>query len=153
MARDMSRKILIGLIFSAAFLAAPGAEAQQNSSPGGSADSSIKTAQSARRRAARRRSVRRRTARIPAGSQRQPSRERYRQIQQALTDAGFDPGPVDGFWGPNSEDAMADFQEAHDLEPTGRIDALSLIRLGLGPEYETPGTPAETPASGSGSAR
>jgi hypothetical protein len=60
---------------------------------------------------------------------------------------------VDGLWGPNSEDALADFQEARGLEPTGRIDALSLIQLGLGPQYETPDTPAETPNNGSGSAR
>ena len=149
----MPRKILILLIFFAAFLAEAGAEAQQSASPQPSGDSSAKSAQSSRRRAARRRSVRRRTARGPAGSQTRPSRERYRQIQQALTDAGFDPGPVDGFWGPNSEDAMADFQESHDLEPTGRIDALSLIRLGLGPQHETLETPAQPPNGGSGSAR
>jgi hypothetical protein len=44
---------------------------------------------------------------------------------------------------------MADFQEAHDLEPTGRIDSLTLIQLGLGPQYETPDAPDETPNSGS----
>ena len=150
----MLRSILITVIFSAAFLAAqPGAVAQQSASPGASADSSRKSAQASPRRATRRRPVRRRTARVPAGSQTRPSRERYRQIQQALADAGFDPGPVDGFWGPNSEDALADFQEARDLEPTGRIDAMSLIQLGLGPQYETPNTPAKTPDSGTGSAR
>lgn len=150
--RDMPRKLLITLVFSAMFLAAPGAEAQQSAAPQPSADSSKKSAQSSTRRTTRRRTVRRRTARVPAGSQTRPSRERYRQIQQALAEAGFDPGPVDGLWGPQSEDAMADFQEARDLEPTGRIEALSLIQLGLGPQYETPETPAQPP-SGSGSAR
>ena len=145
----MPRKILMTLAFSAAFLAAPGAQAQQSASPQPSGNSAKQSAQSSPRRATRRRPVRRRTARVPPGSQTRPSRERYRQIQQALSDAGFDPGPVDGFWGPQSEDAMADFQEAHDLEPTGRIDSLSLIQLGLGPQYETPDAPDETPNSGS----
>ena len=149
----MLRSILITLIFSVPFLAAPGADAQQSASPRPSADSSEKSAQARPRRATRRRPVRRRTARVPAGSQTRPSRERYRQIQGALAGVGFDPGPVDGLWGPNSEDALQDFQEARGLEPTGWIDALSLIQLGLGPQYETPDTPAEAPNSGSGSAR
>ncbi len=82
-----------------------------------------------------------------------PSRERYTQIQKALIGAGFDPGPTDGLWGPNSMNALADFQEDHGLEPTGWIDALSLIQLGLGPRYETPDTPSETPGSGAASSR
>jgi len=149
----MLRRILITLVFSAGFLVAPGAHAQQSAPPRPSADSSKKSAQPAPRRTSRRKPVRRRTTRVPAGSQTRPSRERYQQIQQALAKAGFDPGPADGAWGPNSEDALQDFQEARGLEPTGRIDALSLIQLGLGPQYETPDTPAENTNSGSGSAR
>ena len=153
MDRNMLRSIWVTLVFSAAFLATLGASAQQSASPRSSTDSSKKSEQASPRRASRKKPVRRRTARVPAGSQTQPSRERYRQIQQALADAGFDPGPVDGVWGSNSEDALQDFQEARGLEPTGRVDALSLIQLGLGPQYETPDTPAETTKSGSGSAR
>jgi len=147
----MLRNIPILLVFCAACWAAPEAKAQQSASPRPSADSSGKSSQApaASRRTTRRKPVRRRTARVPAGSQTRPSRERYLQIQQALVKAGFDPGVVDGVWGPNSEDALQDFQEARGLEPTGRIDALSLIQLGLGPQYETP----EPPKSGSGSAR
>jgi hypothetical protein len=48
---------------------------------------------------------------------------------------------------------LSDFQEARGLEPTGRIDAMSLIELGLGPRYETAAAPPETPNSGSGSTR
>lgn len=82
-----------------------------------------------------------------------PSRERYTQIQKALIEAGFDPGPADGIWGPNSMNTLADFQEDRGLEPTGWIDALSLIQLGLGPQYKTPNTPAEPPGSGAASSR
>ena len=151
----MLRSILILLVFCAAFLTAPEANAQQSASPRPSADSSGKSAQApaASRRTTRRKPVRRRTARVPAGSQTRPSRERYAQIQKALIEAGFNPGTPDGVWGPNSEVALQDFQEARGLEPTGRIDALSLIQLGLGPQHETRDTPAETRKSGSGSAR
>jgi len=78
----------------------------------------------------------------------QPSRERFAQIQKALIEAGFDPGTPDGFWGPKSVSALQQFQQDRGLEPTGRIDALSLIRLGLGPKYDAP---ADT--SGAGTAR
>ena len=150
----MFRSLLITLAFSVPLLAlAPGAAAQQNASPRPAADSSRQSAQApaASQRTTRRRpAVRRRTARVPAGSQTRPSRERFQQIQKALIEAGFDPGTPDGLWGPNSESALANFQEARGLESTGRIDALSLIELGLGPTHNTP---AETPTSGSGSAR
>lgn len=150
----MRRSILIALVFSAVFLAAPESEAQQSAPPRPSVDSSEKSAPApAPRRTTRKRTVRRRTARVPAGSQTRPARERYLQIQQALVKAGFDPGPVDGVWGPNSEVALQDFQEAQGLEPTGRIDALSLIQLGLGPQYETSDTPSQTRKGGSGLAR
>ena len=29
-----------------------------------------------------------------------------REVQQALRDRGFDPGAVDGVWGPNTEAAL-----------------------------------------------
>ncbi len=146
----MLPSLLICFLLSALFMAAPvEVQAQQNTFPGESVQASI----TQRSRATRRRPTRRRLARAPAGSQMRPSRERVHQIQQALLDAGFNPGPVDGLWGSNSADAMLDFQEAHDLDPTGRIDALSLIQLGLGPKYETANTPAGSPSNGSSPAR
>ena len=154
--KHMLRSLLLSLVFSVPFVAAaPGAPAQQNAGPQPSADSGNSAqAPAASQRATRRRPpVRRRTARVPAGSQTRPSRERFQQSQKALIEAGFDPGPADGAWGPNSENALYDFQEARGLEPTGRIDALSLIELGLGPNHETPDTPAETPTRSSGAAR
>ncbi|MBI4442200.1 MAG: peptidoglycan-binding protein [Acidobacteria bacterium] len=76
-----------------------------------------------------------RPARVPIG-QNVPTRERYAEIQAALADAGYYDGPQDGRWGKPSVEALARFQEDHSLEPTGKIDALSLIRLGLGAKYE-----------------
>jgi peptidoglycan hydrolase-like protein with peptidoglycan-binding domain len=79
----------------------------------------------------------RRAAPVPIGQAR-PTRDRYREIQQALADAGFYSEAIDGIWGERSEAALKRYQEAQDLEPTGKLDALTLIRLGLGPKYETP---------------
>ena len=155
----MFPSLLISLIFTVPFLVAPPpAEAQRNASPLSSADSSEEPSHlyaaaqnnSRRARARRRTPVRRSRGRVPAGSQMRPSRERVVQIQKALTEAGYDPGPADGFWGPNSISAFQDFQEDRGRDPTGWIDALSLIDLGLGPKYDTP---AKTQNSAADSSR
>jgi peptidoglycan hydrolase-like protein with peptidoglycan-binding domain len=76
-----------------------------------------------------------------------PSHARYKQIQQALADKGFLPQDgVDGFWGPNSIDAMKRFQAAQKLPSDGDIDALTLIALGLGPRHKS-SMPVTTAAS------
>ena len=68
--------------------------------------------------------------------QREPTPARYTEIQQALADKGYFSGPSVGLWGPDSVAALKRFQEDQKLAPTGKIDALSLIRLGLGPKRE-----------------
>lgn len=45
-----------------------------------------------------------------------------RQAQQQLKAAGFDPGPVDGHLGPNTRAALRDYQAAHSLPKTGKLD-------------------------------
>jgi len=66
--------------------------------------------------------------------QQQPTPERYIQIQQALIDKQYLQGPATGKWEPDSEAALKKFQADQKLEATGKLDALSLIRLGLGPQ-------------------
>ncbi len=68
--------------------------------------------------------------------QQQPTPGRYTEIQQALLDKGYFAGPANGVWGPDSVAALKRFQEDQKLEATGKITALSLIRLGLGPNRE-----------------
>lgn len=92
-----------------------------------------KTATPTRRPAA---SAARRAPAVPAGQTR-PTRERYAEIQKALAEAGYYSGKTDGIWGEASIQALKSFQEAQGLEPTGKIDALTLIRLDLGPKYES----------------
>jgi murein L,D-transpeptidase YcbB/YkuD len=65
-----------------------------------------------------------------------PTAERYREIQQALTDKGYGAGPVDGDWGPEWIDALKRFQANQNLSSDGRLGSLSLIALGLGPKRE-----------------
>jgi uncharacterized protein (TIGR02594 family) len=47
--------------------------------------------------------------------------EAARTIQQALTDKGFDPGPVDGVWGRATIAAVIRFQTANALTPDGIV--------------------------------
>jgi murein L,D-transpeptidase YcbB/YkuD len=67
-------------------------------------------------------------------TQQQPSGDRYREIQQALADKGYYQGTLDGNWRPDSSDALKRFQREQNLEADGKIGALSLMALGLGPK-------------------
>jgi len=74
-----------------------------------------------------------------------PTKERYKQIQEALASKGFlPPAEATGQWTPTSIDALKRFQANQNLEATGKINSLSLIALGLGPKHGTaaPRTPA-----------
>jgi peptidoglycan hydrolase-like protein with peptidoglycan-binding domain len=46
-----------------------------------------------------------------------------RTAQSALKQLGFDPGPVDDFYGKLTRDAVLQFQAAHSLPRTGVLDA------------------------------
>lgn len=81
-----------------------------------------------------RHTVRRRAPR--PSYQTHPTDERYKEIQQALADKGYYKGEVDGNWGGDSVDALKKFQTDHQLDNQGKITALSLIQLGLGPKHD-----------------
>jgi hyperosmotically inducible protein len=69
----------------------------------------------------------RREMRTAAGS------DRVRAVQEALKTKGFDPGPIDGIQGPQTTQAVRDFQRAENLEVTGRPDSATLNKLGVEP--------------------
>lgn len=76
------------------------------------------------------------TRRAPtAVNQRQPAKDRYLEIQRALADAGHYAGEPNGIWKQDSVEALKSFQAENGFEPTGKIDARSLIKMGLGPRY------------------
>lgn len=54
-------------------------------------------------------------------SYRLKSSDRIKNIQKALINAGFDPGPIDGKLGAKTKKAIADFQRANGLAPDGVV--------------------------------
>ena len=65
-----------------------------------------------------------------------PTPERYQEIQQALVQKGYLKQAPDGQWNQEWVAALQHFQKDQNLQPTGKIDSLSLIALGLGPKHE-----------------
>jgi peptidoglycan hydrolase-like protein with peptidoglycan-binding domain len=52
-----------------------------------------------------------------------------REAQRALRDLGYDPGPIDGLFGPKTRTALVKYQTRERLPVTGDLDALTLERL------------------------
>lgn len=76
-----------------------------------------------------------------------PSADRYREIQTALAGKGYlKSEDATGTWNASSADALKKFQSAQNLDASGKINALSLIALGLGPKRE-PLAPPPLPAN------
>ena len=64
--------------------------------------------------------------------QKAPDAQRISEIQTALAKDGSLIGKPSGKWDPSTIDAMKKFQEAHGLNPSGKLDAKTLQKLGLG---------------------
>ncbi|MCC6263830.1 MAG: peptidoglycan-binding protein [Bryobacterales bacterium] len=94
--------------------------------------STAKRATTARRARTVRRRAPTRAARFRG--QQAPTSARLMEIQQALQKGGFLQGEPNGRWDDASAGAMKRFQEEHDIAPSGKINALSLMALGLGPK-------------------
>lgn len=88
-------------------------------------------------------------SRRAAGPARQaaPTPERYREIQQVLTEKGYYTGPVNGDWGAESVAALKRFQADQKLASDGKLGALTLIALGLGPKRNEVADIAARPAT------
>lgn len=72
-----------------------------------------------------------------------PTPERYKQIQQALSSKGYlSPEQATGKWDDTSTEALRKFQADQNLDANGKINSLSLIALGLGPQREVAAKPA-----------
>lgn len=79
--------------------------------------------------------------------QKAPAADRVSEIQSALARNGSFAGEPNGKWDDSTSDAMRKFQASHGLNPTGKLDALTLQKLGLG--SQTAGVAAPTPPPGS----
>jgi len=64
-----------------------------------------------------------------------PEPERLKEIQKALADKGYFKGEPTGEWNADSVAALKQFQTERNLTADGKISALSLIGLGLGPKH------------------
>lgn len=142
------RRAWIVLVCAVLLGLAPGAAQQRKktAAPAKSSTTRVEKKSSPRRTVSWKRPVERtsarkrvRRSRVPSWrlGQQQPTPERYREIQEALIARGYLEGPATGAWGPESVEALKKFQQDNHLEPTGKINSLSLIALGLGPKRDS----------------
>jgi peptidoglycan hydrolase-like protein with peptidoglycan-binding domain len=75
--------------------------------------------------------------------QKAPAPERISEIQQALAKDGSFRGTSNGKWDDSTVEAMKKFQAGHGLNPSGKLDAQTLQKLGLG--SQTAGVAAPMP--------
>jgi Putative peptidoglycan binding domain len=62
------------------------------------------------------------------------------QVQSRLQQAGNYNGRIDGVWGPATESAVRNYQQQHNLNPTGQLDGSTLAALNLGGARQTYGS-------------
>jgi peptidoglycan hydrolase-like protein with peptidoglycan-binding domain len=79
--------------------------------------------------------------------QKVPTPDRISEIQQALAKDGSFTGTPNGKWDDSTVEAMKKFQDAHGLNPSGKLDAKTLQQLGLG--SQTAGVAAPLPPTSS----
>jgi peptidoglycan hydrolase-like protein with peptidoglycan-binding domain len=84
-------------------------------------------------------------AREPRG-QLAPAADRITEIQTALARENAYQGDPTGKWDAATVEAMKKFQTSQNLAPTGKIDALTLQRLGLGSDVAGKGAPTPVAA-------
>jgi peptidoglycan hydrolase-like protein with peptidoglycan-binding domain len=125
-----------------ALLLTAGTAWSATSSPSKATRSSAKPAASAASRARGNGKKSRHSKRRERG-QKAPAPERISEIQQALAKDGSFKGTPNGKWDDSTVEAMRKFQAGHGLNPTGKLDAQTLQKLGLG--SETAGVAAPLP--------
>ncbi|HSV27812.1 MAG TPA: peptidoglycan-binding domain-containing protein, partial [Sedimentisphaerales bacterium] len=62
------------------------------------------------------------------------SSEDIKKVQRSLSEKGYEAGPVDGVLGSRTRAAIRQYQAAEKLTVTGRLDAETAGKLGVGPE-------------------
>jgi len=78
-----------------------------------------------------------------------PTTDRYKEIQEALVTKGYLKNEPSGIWDADSVGALQRFQMDQKLQPSGKINAPTLIGLGLGAKSagapEAPALPGTLP--------
>jgi peptidoglycan hydrolase-like protein with peptidoglycan-binding domain len=75
------------------------------------------------------------------------TREVVGRIQRTLNDKGYDAGPVDGLWGPQTVAAIENFQHRNNLVVDGQLDDQTIAALGLPRPAPSAARPADAPAA------
>jgi peptidoglycan hydrolase-like protein with peptidoglycan-binding domain len=109
----------------------PGVRSVRNDTTYGTPKASLDTDRSGTR--ARSASMRKdsTTADRPSTAQAQPD---VRAAQEKLKDKGYDPGPVDGIWGPRTAAAISEYQRKEKMTITNRLDTETLAKLEVAPK-------------------
>jgi peptidoglycan hydrolase-like protein with peptidoglycan-binding domain len=68
----------------------------------------------------------------PRGKRMGATHDSVRAGQAALKAQGFDPGEIDGVYGPSTQAALTNYQRSNGLRETGRFDHATLAKLGVG---------------------
>jgi len=76
-----------------------------------------------------------------------PTPDRISTIQEALAKDGSFTSTPNGKWDESTVEAMKKFQGAHGLNPSGKLDALTLEKLGLGSQTAGIAEPVAPPNS------
>src|SRR5579863_4181378 len=76
-----------------------------------------------------------------------PTPDRIRDIQTALQKDGSYQGQPTGKWDAATMDAMKKYQDKNSITPTGKIDAVTLEKLGLGSDTAGKGAPVPSASS------
>jgi murein L,D-transpeptidase YcbB/YkuD len=74
-----------------------------------------------------------------------PTPDRYKEIQSALVSRGYLHSEPTGAWDAESTEAMKRFQKDQNLDSDGKLNALSIIALGLGPKRTVSATAGVVP--------
>lgn len=149
--RRMTRLILAALAVGSLTLPAAGAAQTTSASKAshktatGSAAGKSTTGTAKKRSGKSGKSSSRRGKRVKG--QAAPTVDRVNEIQGALAKNGAYSGTPSGKWDDSTVEAMKKFQSTHGLNPTGRMDALTLEKLGLGSETAGMGVPTPPPNS------
>lgn len=62
--------------------------------------------------------------------------DQIQQAQQKLQQEGYDPGPIDGQWSPQTQTALKEFQQAKNLPVTGQLDQQTMQELDIKAEAQ-----------------
>jgi peptidoglycan hydrolase-like protein with peptidoglycan-binding domain len=116
----------------------PAKKTHRSSTKTGGSPTAGKTGKKSGKRSARTKKVKGQAA---------PTTDRINEIQEALAKKGAFDGTPTGKWDDSTVVAMRRFQAANHLNPTGKLDAPTLQKLGLGSETAGVAAPMPPPNS------